>query len=284
MPPDVPLKLGDLASPSVLLALGGFVLIAVLMCWRIRGAILLGIALTAAAGYLIGQGHRPDGVVSLPLVGDYNVQPLLGKMNFAGVLQWSFLPILLTLFLMSFLDTLGTLSGVGAAGNMLDERGNFPQVERPMLVDALSCMFSGLVGTSTSGAYIESATGIREGARTGLAAVTTAALFALALFFLPLIKPLQDLKFAYGPALIAVGVLMMGAVTRIDFKDLTETVPAVASLAMMVFTYNIANGLTAGLVLYPVVKVAAGRFRDLTIGSGLLGLLCLVYFLFGLRH
>ena len=283
-PPDVPLKLGDLASPSVLLALGGFVLIAVLMCWRIRGAILLGIALTAAAGYLIGQGHRPDGVVSLPLVGDYNVQPLLGKMNFAGVLQWSFLPILLTLFLMSFLDTLGTLSGVGAAGNMLDERGNFPQVERPMLVDALSCMFSGLVGTSTSGAYIESATGIREGARTGLAAVTTAALFALALFFLPLIKPLQDLKFAYGPALIAVGVLMMGAVTRIDFKDLTETVPAVASLAMMVFTYNIANGLTAGLVLYPVVKVAAGRFRDLTIGSGLLGLLCLVYFLFGLRH
>ena len=282
--PAVPLKLGDLASPSVQLALGGFLLIAVLMCWRIRGAILLGMALTAVVGYLVGQGHRPDGVMSFPLVGEYSLWPLLEKKDFPGIVQWSFLPILLTLFLMSFLDTLGTLSGVGAAGNMLDDKGNFPQVERPMMVDALSCMISGALGCSTSGAYIESATGIRDGARTGLAAVATAALFALALFFLPLIKPLQELQYAYGPALIAVGVLMMGAVTRIDFKDMTETVPAVASLTMMVFTYNIANGLTAGLALYPVVKVASGRFRDLKIGSVLLGLLCLVYFVYGLRH
>jgi AGZA family xanthine/uracil permease-like MFS transporter len=282
--PDVPLKLGELHSRRVILALGGFVLIAVLMSRRVRGAILLGIALTAVAGYLVGEGHIPQGVAALPFAGEYDPRPLLGKMDFTGMVQWSFLPILLTLFLMSFLDTLGTLSGVGAAGDMLDKNGNFPQVERPMLVDALSCMVSGVLGTSTSGAYIESATGIREGGRTGLAAVTTAALFALALFFVPLVAPLQDLRYAYGPALIAVGVLMMAAVTRIDFADLTEAVPAVASLVMMVFTYNIANGLTAGLVLYPIIKAATGRYRDLSVGSVLLGLLCLVYFLFGLRH
>jgi AGZA family xanthine/uracil permease-like MFS transporter len=159
-----------------------------------------------------------------------------------------------------------------------------PQIERPMLVDSLSCMFSALVGTSTSGAFIESATGIREGARTGLAAVTTGVLFAAALFFLPLIAPLRSLTFAYGPALLIVGVLMLGGVTRIDFEDLTEAVPAVATIAMMVFTYNIANGLTAGLVLYPVLKVLAGRWREVNVGAAVLGGLCLLYYCVGLLH
>jgi AGZA family xanthine/uracil permease-like MFS transporter len=201
-----------------------------------------------------------------------------------SVLHLSFLPILLTLFLMSLLDTLGTLLGVGAAGGMLDSKGDFPEVEKPMMVDALTCMFSGLVGTSTSGAYIESAAGIREGARTGLAALTTAALFALSLFFLPLITPLQQLRYAYAPALIVVGILMIGAVRHIDFGDLTELVPAFATVALMTFTYNIANGLTAGLVLYPVVKVLAGRARELSAGHVALGVLCAVYYVFGLPH
>jgi AGZA family xanthine/uracil permease-like MFS transporter len=153
-----------------------------------------------------------------------------------------------------------------------------------MLVDALTCVFSGLVGTSTSGAYIESATGIREGARTGLASVITALLFAGSLFFLPLIGPLQQLRFAYGPALIAVGVLMIGSVRKIDFDDLTELVPAFTTVVMMLFTYNIANGLTAGLVVYPLAKVAAGRWREVSWGSVALAALCLVYYVFGLPH
>src|SRR5262249_41623673 len=147
-----------------------------------------------------------------------------------------------------------------------------------------TCMFSALIGTSTSGAYIESATGIREGARTGLAAVTVALLFALALFFIPLVAPLQQLAYAYGPALMAVGVLMVGAIVKIDFADLTEVVPALATVAMMLFTYNIANGLTAGLVLYPVFKVVTGRVHEVNAGSVLLGLVCLVYFVYGLPH
>ena len=282
--PPVPVKIGDLRDPRVLLAVGGFLVMTTLLCRRVKGAILIGIGLTAAAGYLLGVGKAPEAVVAWPFTGAYDLSRIAGQLDIPGVLQLSLLPVLLTLFLRSFLDTLGTLVGVGAAGNMLDDKGNLPQVERPMLVDAVSCMFSAVVGTSTSGAYIESAAGIREGARTGLAAVTTAGLFALSLFFIPLVQPLQELRYAYGPALIAVGVLMLGSVTKIDFADFTEVVPAFATIAMMVFTYNIANGLTAGLVVYPLLKLAAGRWRDLRIGHVVWGAVCLVYYVFGLPH
>jgi AGZA family xanthine/uracil permease-like MFS transporter len=282
--PDVPVRIGDFHDPKVLLAVLGFVAITALLCWRVKGAILLGIGLTAVAGYLAGLGEMPHGVVALPFTGAYSLGPIAFQLDIRGVLQVSFLPVLLTLFLMSFLDTLGTLVGVGAAGEMLDAQGNFPQMERPMLVDALACVFSALVGSSTSGAYIESAAGVRAGARTGLAAVTTALLFAVALFFIPLVEPLQHLKYAYGPALIVVGVLMLASVTKIDFADTTEVVPAFAAIVMIVFTYNIANGLTAGLILYPLVKLLAGRWWELKIGSIVLGAACLVYYVFGLPH
>ena len=282
--PDVPLKIGDLRSPEVLLALGGLVVISALLARRVKGAILIGIAITAGAGIALGHGHAPRAVMAWPFAGEYSLAPIALQLDIAGVLRLSFLPILLTLFLMGFLDTLGTLVGVGAAGNLLDEKGNFPNVRKPMLVDAATCMFSGLVGTSTSGAYIESAAGIREGARTGLAAVTTAALFAVSVFFIPLLEPLQALRFAYAPALIAVGALMIGSIARIDFDYLTEVVPAFVTITMMVFTYNIANGLTAGLVLHPLMKFLGGRRREITAGSVVLGLLCACYYLFGLPH
>jgi AGZA family xanthine/uracil permease-like MFS transporter len=276
----VPVKIGNLRSTEVLLAIAGFILMMILMQRRVRGAILIGIVTTAAAGILLGMGHAPRAVIAMPP----SVAPIALHLDILGVLRLSFLPILLTLFLMSFLDTLGTLVGVGAAGGMLDEKGNFPQIERPMTVDAIACMVSGLLGTSTSGAYIESATGIREGARTGIAAVTTAVLFAISLFFIPLIEPLQQLRFAYGPALIAVGVLMLESIRKIEFDDLTELVPAFVTITMMIFTYNIANGLTAGLVLYPILKLLAGRRREINAGSIVLAILCLIYYIFGLPH
>lgn len=282
--PAVPVKIGRLADPQVLLAVFGFVVMTALMARKVRGALLIGMALTAFIGALCGFAPAPRAVVALPFTGDYSLAPIAFKLDIPGVLQLSFLPVLLTLFIMSFLDTLGTLTGLGAAAEILDEKGNFPQIERPMLADALTCMFSGIIGTSTSGAYIESATGIQEGARTGLAALVTAGLFALSLFFIPLIEPLQQLRFAYGPALIAVGVLMVGAVRRIDFGDFTEWAPAFATIVMMVFTYNIANGLTAGLLLHPVLKLAAGRAREVNAGMLVLAGLCAAYYVFGLPH
>ena len=282
--PDVPVKIGAFHDPRVLVAIAGFVVIAALMMRRVPGAILIGMGAAAAAGYGLGFAPAPDAVFAMPFTGDYTLAPIALHLDVPGVLRLSFLPVLLTLVLMSFLDTLGTLVGVGAAGNMLDKDGNFPQVGKPMLVDALSCVFASLVGTSTSGAYIESATGIREGARTGLAAIVTALLFLTALFLLPLVAPLQQSRYAYGPALVAVGMLMVASMRKIDFDDLTEALPAFACIALMVFTYNIANGLTAGLVLYPAAKLVAGRARELNWGNIVLALLCLTYFLFGLPH
>jgi AGZA family xanthine/uracil permease-like MFS transporter len=282
--PDVPLKIGEFGAAPVLLAVFGFVLMTTLMHRRVRGALLIGIGATAICGALLGHGQAPRGILALPFTGELSLAPLFLKLDVAGVLRLAFLPALLTLFIMGFLDTLGTLVGVGAAGGMLDERGSFPEIEKPMLVDAVSCAFAGLVGTTTSGAYIESAAGIREGARTGLSAVVTAALFLVSLVFIPLVEPLQQLRYAYAPALVAVGVLMLGSARKIDFDDLTELVPAFATIVMMVFTYNIGNGLTAGLLLHPVVKLAAGRAREIRPGGAVLAALCAVYYVFGMPH
>jgi AGZA family xanthine/uracil permease-like MFS transporter len=282
--PAVPVRLGNFRDIRVLLAIGGFLTIAALMAWRVKGAILIGIVATALAGYGVGQGAMPSSAFALPFVGEYDLRPIAFQLDIAGVLRLAFLPILLTLFLMSFLDTLGTLIGVGAAGDMLDERGNLPHMEKPMLVDAVACMFSALIGSSTSGAYIESAAGVREGARTGLAAVVTALLFAVMLFFIPLVQPLQELNYAYGPALIAIGVLMFGSVRKIDWDDWTEAVPAFVTLTLIVFSFNIANGLTAGLIVHPFMKLIAGRWREVSIGAIVLAAICLVYYVGGIPH
>lgn len=282
--PAVPVKLGDLTDIRVQLAIGGFVFTTMLVCLRVTGAMLIGIAVTATVGISLGLGTAPQSVTALPFVGDYRLNELAFHADIAGVFQVAFLPVLMTLVIMSFLDTLGTLVGVGAAGDMLDRDGNFPEMQRPMIVDALSCMFAALVGSSTSGAYIESAAGVKEGARTGLAAVVTALLFALTLFFIPLVQPLAELSYAYGPALIVVGVMMLSSVQKIDFADMTELIPASVTIFMIVFTYNIGNGLTAGLVLYPVLKLLTGRWKDLHPGSFILGLACLAYYVWGLPH
>ena len=282
--PPVLVKLGNFHDVKTLLAIGGLFLTVALMAWRVKGAILLGMIATATAGYFTGHADAPTAIVAMPFIGEYDLSPIAFQLDIAGVLTLDFFPLLLTLFVMSFLDTLGTLVGVGAAGGMLDDRGNLPDMHRPMLVDAVSCMASALLGTSTSGAYIESAAGIRDGARTGLAAVTTALLFALTLFFIPLVQPLQQLSYAYGPALIVVGALMFGSVRGIDWDDFTESIPAFITLIMIALSFNIANGLTAGLIVHPLLKFVAGKWRDVSLGAALLAALCLVYYLKGLPH
>jgi AGZA family xanthine/uracil permease-like MFS transporter len=280
----VPVQLGDIRSAGVLLAIFGFVVMAALLYRRVPGAILIGIVVTALAGVVAGVGQLPTRIAALPFIAPYDLAPIAFQLDVVSVLRLSFLPILLTLFLMSLLDTLGTLVGLGAAAGMLDEKGDFPEIEKPMLVDAVTCAVAGVVGTSTSGAYIESATGIREGARTGMASLVTAMLFVTSLFFIPLFEPMQSLRFAYAPALMIVGMLMLGAITKIDFDDLTELVPAFTTVVVMVFTFNIANGLTAGLLLYPIMKVLSGRARELRAGAIVLAALCALYYAFGIPH
>lgn len=282
--PDVPVRLGDWSQTGTILALCGIALTLALVVRGVRGAILLGMLPMAVAGLALGLAPLPERFLAVPFRGELSLAPIALQLDVAGILEPRHWPVLGTLALMGFLDTLGTLVALGAAASLLDERGDLPRIERPMAVDALASMGSALVGTSTSGAYIESATGLRDGARTGLAAVVTATLFGATLFLAPLARTLQAMPFVYAPALVAVGVLMLRSARQVEFGDLAEAVPAFATVVLTLFTYNIANGLAAGLLAAPLARLAAGRPREARLSTWLLAAACLAYFLFGVRH
>jgi adenine/guanine/hypoxanthine permease len=276
--PGAPLRIGAINSPQVLMAIGCFLLISVLMLWEVPGAILLGILATAAASFIVGLAPPPARWVSAPP----DLRPLLFQVDLRHALSWGFFGVLLTVFMMAFIDTLGSLIGLSARAGFLDEHGHLPQIERPMMADAIATTVAGLIGTTTSGAYIESATGISAGGRTGFTAVVTAALFAAALFFAPFITAIPAA--AYSPALIVVGLHMLAPIARIDFDDYTEMIPAFAVIVLMSFTYNIGIGITGGFVLYPFFKLVTGRAREVHPGLWVLSALSLLFFIFYPYH
>ena len=272
--PGAPVRPGHLTSASVLLAVFGFLLMTLLSIRRFPGAILAGVLATALIAFATRIVPAPAAWLSLPP----SLQPVLFKFDLHGLFTWGFFPIVLTIFVMAFVDTMGTLIGVSARAGFLDNDGNLPQIERPMMADALATTFAALVGTTTSGAYIESATGVEAGGRTGLTAVVTAICFVGAFFFSPFIAAIPPQ--AYGPALIFVGLLMLGPVTRIRFDDLTELVPAFGVIALMAFTYNVGVGMTAGFVLYPFCKLVGGRVREIRPALWVLTALSVMFFVF----
>jgi AGZA family xanthine/uracil permease-like MFS transporter len=269
-----PLKMGAILSRSVLVAIFGFLLIVALMILRVRGAILLGVLGGAVVAFLTGVAKRPEVWVSRPP----SLAPILWKLDFSHLWNVSSLAVILTILIMAFVDTIGTLIGVSARANLLDDQGNLPEIEKPILADALATTFAAAVGTTTSGAYIESATGIEAGGRTGLTAIVTGLLFGLALFFAPLVTAIPPQ--AYGPALVAVGILMVSSVKRIDFDDFTEMIPSVATVALMSFSFNIAVGMTGGFILYPFCKLLAGRGREIRSGLWVLFALSVLFYVF----
>jgi AGZA family xanthine/uracil permease-like MFS transporter len=271
--PGAPVHVGDLSKTNVLLSILGFFLIAILMIKKVKGAILLGILITAFITYLTGLEKLPAKFISLPP----SLAPIFFKIDFKGALTGGFLAVLLTVFVMDFVDTMGTLIGVSARANFLDERGNLPRIERPMLADALSTIIAALCGTTTAGTYIESAAGIEEGGRTGLVAIVVAVLFLLCLFFAPILTAIP--QSAYGPALIIVGLLMLSPITKIRFDDYTEVIPAFAVITLMCFTYNIGIGITAGFVLYPIFKIITKRVKEIHPGLWVLFVLSLFLFI-----
>jgi adenine/guanine/hypoxanthine permease len=268
-----PVRAGQLTAAAVLVAIFGFLLIAVLMIRRVPGAILIGIAATTVLAYGTHIAKAPAAYVSPPP----SLAPVFLHMDLRAALTMGFFGVVLTIFMMAFVDTMGTLIGLSARANLL-VNGTLPEIERPMLVDALATTFAAVGGTSTAGAYIESATGIESGGRTGFSSLVTAGCFALSLFFAPLVVavPAQ----AYGPALIIVGLLMLAPIVKIDFNDYSELIPAFAVVALMSFTYNIGIGITAGFVLAPFCKVVAGRAREVKAGLWVLGALSLLFFIF----
>lgn len=272
--PGAPVKIGDVRSQAVLLAIFGILLIGILIVRKIRGAILIGILGTTFLAFVLGAAKAPSQWVSLPP----SLSPIFLKLDIIGALSWGFFAVILTVFVMDFVDTMGTLIGVSARAGFLDEDGNLPQIEKPMLADALATVFGALVGTTTTGTYIESAAGIEEGGRTGLTAVVTALLFLVCLFFAPLFTSIPPQ--AYGGALVIVGMLMVSVFTKIDFTDYTELIPAFFVIILMSFTYNLGIGITAGFVLYPIFKLIAGRGKEIHPGLWVLFALSVLFYIF----
>jgi AGZA family xanthine/uracil permease-like MFS transporter len=272
--PGAPVHVGNFREASVLLAIFGFLLISFLMIRKVKGSILIGILGVTFLSFLLKISAIPENWVSLPP----SISPIFLELDIRGALTWGFFAVILTVFVMDFVDTMGTLIGVSYRANLLDEKGNLPEIEKPMLCDSLATIVGSLLGTTTTGTYIESAAGIEAGGRSGLTSVVTACLFLLALFFAPFFTSVP--AFAYGPALIIVGMLMLSPIAKIDFNDLTEVVPVFSIIVLMSFTYNLGIGMTAGFVVYPFMKTLSGRGKDVSAGLWVLCVLSVLFFIF----
>ena len=272
--PGAPVKAGALTSAPVLVAIFGFLLIAAMVIREVPGALLIGIVLTALMAFAARVAPWPHQVFGAPA----SLAPIFAQIDLRGALAPRALPVVLTIFIMAFVDTMGTLIGLSARAGFLDAHGNLPQIERPMLADAVATTLAPVFGTTTAGAFVESATGIEAGGRTGLTAVVVAALFALSAFTAPFVAAIPPQ--AYGPALIAVGLFMLAPIARIDFTDYAESIPAFAVVALMCFTFNIAVGITAGFLLYPLCRLVQGKARQVRPGLWVLAALSLLFFVY----
>ncbi|GLY05928.1 MULTISPECIES: NCS2 family permease [Actinoplanes] len=275
----VPVELGlggKLVSWPALVFVIGLILTLVLFVRKVRGAILIGILGTtvlaivveaiAGAGSVVTNPHGwslnvptlPEQIIDTPdlsLLGQFNVLDSWSRAGWLVVLMFVF-----TLLVADFFDTMGTMVAVGQEGELLDEEGMPPKTKEILLVDSIAAAAGGAASVSSNTAYVESASGVGEGARTGVANLVTGALFLLAMFFAPLVKvvPFE----AASTALVVVGFLMMTAVRQIDWSDYTIAVPAFLTVTLMPFTYSISNGIGAGIISYVILKAATGKARE----------------------
>jgi len=259
--PNTLVALGDLSTRPALLTLFGLGLTLVLFARRMPTAIFWGLAASIAAALAIGAVAPPASLVRLPR---FDLPGL--SIDLKGALALRYLPLVLTTLFFALFDTLGTLLGIAHQAKLASPSGEIPRLDRALAADATGMVAGALVGTSAVTSYIESGAGVAVGARTGFASVVTGALLLGSLFFAPLAEVVgQGVDGKYpvtAPALVLVGILMIGAVREIDWSDPTEAAPAFLTAVAMPLTFNIAHGLAAGFVVYPLVKAAAGRWRE----------------------
>ena len=262
----------DLSHATALVAIIGLVITVVLYILKVPGAILIGIAATTVIGIPFGVTTVPDNFkpVSVPSA------PFLFKFEWAGVLSLKFFGVFFTFLFKDIFDTIGTLMGVAEQGNLVDEKGNIPNVKGALLADAVGTVAGACLGTSTVTSFVESSSGVAAGARTGLASVVTAFFFLLALFFTPLFALVPSC--ATAPALIFVGFLMMQAVSKINFADITDGIPAFITIMVMPFGYSISKGIAFGMIAYVIAKIAGKKTKEIPVVTWILA----VVFIFAL--
>jgi AGZA family xanthine/uracil permease-like MFS transporter len=269
--PATGIGLGDLTAGPPLIALFGIFVAAAFSVRRVRGALLLGIAAATAAGLIFGILEGPSGVAHMPASNDFST--IGDSLSHIGdALTIALIPVIFALFMTDFFDTLGTAVAVGEAGGMLDKDGHLPRINRVLAVDSAAAAVGGVAGVSSVTTYVESGAGVSEGARTGLASLVTAALFALAIFFTPIIGLVgQSVEFgkdvfihpAVAPALVMVGYLMMRLVTGIDWDRPEEALPAFLIIAGVPLTFSIAAGIGFGVIGFVLAMIVSGRARDI---------------------
>lgn len=249
--------LGKITSLPTILAIAGLIVTAALMARGWKSAIMVGIILTAAAAYLTGVAQPPTAVMALP-----DASGTFLKMDVRGALGLGLLHVVFVFFFVDLFDTVGTVVGLGHQAGFLTPEGDLPKAQRALLTDSIATIVGATLGTSTVTAYIESATGVAEGGRTGLTAVVVGILFLFAVFFSPLAAGIPAM--ATAPALIVVGSLMLKGALEVRWDDETEAIPAFLTMIGMPLTFSIANGLALGFVSYPAIKLLAGRGREVS--------------------
>lgn len=257
---------------TVLLALIGILITAILVVRNIKGSILWGILITWVLGIIcqLTGLYTPDAAAGwYSLIPDFSggisvpsLAPTFFQMDFSRVLTIDFVIIMFAFLFVDFFDTLGTLIGVASKADMLDKDGKLPKIKGALLADAVGTSAGAMLGTSTTTTFIESASGVSEGGRTGLTALVSAVLFGLSLFLSPIFLAIPS--FATTPALVIVGFMMMTNITKIDFQDYTEAIPAFICLMAMPFMYSISEGIAMGVISYVVIKLAAGKAKNVT--------------------
>ena len=276
-------KIGNLHSPPTLLTIFGLIFTSILLARGIKGAILLGILATTIAGipFNLVTFH---GFFALPP----SISPVLFKLNFKEVFTLAMVPVIIIFFFMVMFDTIGTLIGVGEQAGLM-EKGKLPRAGKALLADSIGTTAGALLGTSTVSSFIESAAGVSEGGRTGLANIFTAFLFLLALFFYPVvqmigggyeIEPGIYLHPVTAPVLILVGVFMARNVNKIPWHDLSEAIPAFLVIIGMPLTFSIADGFAFGFITYPLLKIASGRGKEVNLLIYILFVIFILYFAF----
>jgi AGZA family xanthine/uracil permease-like MFS transporter len=277
------LKLGDVSRAPTLVACAGLILTIVLMARRFKGAILVGILFSTSMAWALGLVHW-QGLVAAPP----SLAPTFLRLDLRGLLDAAMVPVVVIFLFMAVFDAIGTLIGVSDQAGLLKD-GKLPRATPALLADSSGTVVGSLLGTSTVTAYLESATGVEVGARTGLANMVTGALFALALFFSPIVKmvgggiTMEDgtqLSPMTAPALIVVGAIMVGNIRKIDWSDLTEYFPAFLVIVGIPFCNSIADGIAFGFVVYPLFKLLTGRAREASPLVYALGILFLARYLF----
>jgi AGZA family xanthine/uracil permease-like MFS transporter len=270
--PATGIALGDLSAGPPLIALAGIFAAAALIARGMRGAILAGIATTTVLGLVFGILDGPSAIARWPHGGDFStIGDALAPHNLRDALTWALVPTIFALFMTDFFDTVGTAVAVATAGGLTDEHGELPGMRNVLLVDSGAAALGGAMGVSSVTTYVESGAGVAEGARTGLASLVTAALFALSIFFVPLIAVVgQSVPYvgkttvvpAVAPALVMVGYLMMRLVEAIDWSATESALPAFLTIAGVPLTFSISAGIGLGIIGYVAVMVAQGRLRE----------------------